>query len=402
MAYSLQQVTSDGTLDYLALSFDYTDRATIHVFYDGVENTTNWAWAGPTETAITFTPAVPAGVEVLVRRISQLNTVEHIFGYRGDGSGNAAFTADSMDDNFQQTLEIAQEVTDINELTESSVVAAEAAATAAAASAAAALVSEVNSDASEASALAYKNAAEAAKVAAELAEANAETAEVNAELAEVNAEAAQAAAVVAQLAAEAAQAAAGVQAGLAAGSAVAADASADAALASETATAAIYDNFDDRYLGPKSSDPTLDNDGNALLTGALYFNTSTNYMKVYTGSAWSTAYTDADAYVQRTGATGSAVMPAGTEAQRDGTPVAGYFRFNTDVDKFEGYNGTSWGSVGGGATGGGADEVLVENSTTITANYTMTTGKNASSVGPITVNSGISVTVPSGARWVIL
>ena len=117
MAYSLQQVTSDGTLDYLALSFDYTDRSTIHVYYDGVENTTNWAWAGPTETAITFTPAVPAGVEVMVRRISQLDTVEHIFGYRGDGSGNAAFTADSMDDNFQQTLEIAQEVSDVNDLT---------------------------------------------------------------------------------------------------------------------------------------------------------------------------------------------------------------------------------------------------------------------------------------------
>jgi len=95
-------------------------------------------------------------------------------------------------------------------------------------------------------------------------------------------------------------------------------------------------------------------------------------------------------------------MPAGTQAQRDGTPSAGYFRFNTDVDKFEGYNGTSWGSVGGGATGGGADEVLVENGTTITTNYTMSAGKNAMSVGPITINSGAAVTVPTGARWVIL
>jgi hypothetical protein len=54
-----------------------------------------------------------------------------------------------------------------------------------------------------------------------------------------------------------------------------------------------YDNFDDRYLGPKSSDPTLDNDGNALLTGALYFNTSSNVMKVYTGSSWVAAYVSA-------------------------------------------------------------------------------------------------------------
>jgi len=54
-----------------------------------------------------------------------------------------------------------------------------------------------------------------------------------------------------------------------------------------------YDNFDDRYLGPKSSDPTLDNDGNALLTGALYFNTASNVMKVYTGSSWVAAYVSA-------------------------------------------------------------------------------------------------------------
>jgi hypothetical protein len=54
-----------------------------------------------------------------------------------------------------------------------------------------------------------------------------------------------------------------------------------------------YDNFDDRYLGPKSSDPSLDNDGNALVTGALYFNTTSNVMKVYTGSAWVAAYVSA-------------------------------------------------------------------------------------------------------------
>ncbi|MDA7677523.1 hypothetical protein N8561_01395 [bacterium] len=58
----------------------------------------------------------------------------------------------------------------------------------------------------------------------------------------------------------------------------------------ETAQAAAelaYDNFDDRYLGPKASDPTLDNDGDALLDGALYFNTTTNVIKYYDGSAWS-------------------------------------------------------------------------------------------------------------------
>lgn len=106
--------------------------------------------------------------------------------------------------------------------------------------------------------------------------------------------------------------------------------------------------------------------------------------------------------VPRTSTTGSAVIPTGTQAQRDGSPSAGFFRFNSDVTKFEGYNGTSWGSVGGGATGGGSDEVFIENAQTVTTNYTITTNKNAMSTGPITVNSGITVTIPSGSNWVVL
>ena len=73
----------------------------------------------------------------------------------------------------------------------------------------------------------------------------------------------------------------------AASSATASANSATAAAGSATAAASTYDDFDDRYLGDKASDPTLDNDGNALLTGALYFNTTDDKMKVYTGSAWS-------------------------------------------------------------------------------------------------------------------
>ena len=72
----------------------------------------------------------------------------------------------------------------------------------------------------------------------------------------------------------------------AAAAAAAAAVSANAAAASAAAAATSYDDFDDRYLGQKATDPTLDNDGDALLTGALYFNTSNNVMMVYTGSAW--------------------------------------------------------------------------------------------------------------------
>jgi hypothetical protein len=84
-------------------------------------------------------------------------------------------------------------------------------------------------------------------------------------------------------------------------SATAAAGSATAAAGSATAAAASYDSFDDRYLGPKATDPTLDNDGNALLTGALYFNTATNEMRVYTGSAWLTAYLPATGYLALSG-----------------------------------------------------------------------------------------------------
>ena len=62
--------------------------------------------------------------------------------------------------------------------------------------------------------------------------------------------------------------------------------SASSASTSATSAAASYDSFDDRYLGSKSSDPSVDNDGNSLLTGALYFNSSTNQIFSYTGSTW--------------------------------------------------------------------------------------------------------------------
>ena len=63
-----------------------------------------------------------------------------------------------------------------------------------------------------------------------------------------------------------------------------------AAEAARDAALAAFDSFDDRYLGQKSSDPTVDNDGDALVAGTLYFNTTTDDMKVYEGSVWVNAY----------------------------------------------------------------------------------------------------------------
>jgi len=101
-------------------------------------------------------------------------------------------------------------------------------------------------------------------------------------------------------------------------------------------------------------------------------------------------------------ATDAIKIASGTTAQRPGSPATAQFRFNTSLTKFEGYNGTAWASVGGGATGGGNDTVFYENTKVVTTNYSITASNNAHSVGPITVNSGITVTIPSGARWVVL
>jgi hypothetical protein len=77
-------------------------------------------------------------------------------------------------------------------------------------------------------------------------------------------------------------------------------------------------------------------------------------------------------------------------------------RFNIDLTQFEGYNGSAWGTIGGGATGGGSDRVFYENDQVVTTNYTLTSNKNAMTAGPVTINSGITVTVPSGANWVVV
>ena len=102
------------------------------------------------------------------------------------------------------------------------------------------------------------------------------------------------------------------------------------------------------------------------------------------------------------GTTTAIELPDGTTGERPGTPVAGMIRYNTTLNQFEGYRSTFWGAIGGGATGGGADDIFYENGQTVTTNYTLTTGKNAMTAGPVSIDSGITVTVPSGQSWVIV
>ena len=96
--------------------------------------------------------------------------------------------------------------------------------------------------------------------------------------------------------------------------------------------------------------------------------------------------------------TGSLEIPTGTTGERPGSPAAGMFRYNSSTGEFEGYT-SAWGSIGGGASAGG---VIYENAVTVSSNYTLSTNKNGMSVGPITIGTGVTVTIPSGQRWVVL
>ena len=108
--------------------------------------------------------------------------------------------------------------------------------------------------------------------------------------------------------------------------------------------------------------------------------------------------------VAKTSATGSAILPVGTTAQRDGSPVKGYFRYNDDLDIFEGYTeGVGWGQVGGGQMYGTAQrKAIFFNSKTIAENLTVLSIDNGGSFGPIDIADGFTVTIEDGAVWSIV
>jgi hypothetical protein len=135
----------------------------------------------------------------------------------------------------------------------------------------------------------------------------------------------------------------------------------------------------------------------AVASGALAVGQTVNGSGV-------TANTTITALGTGTGGTGTYTVNQSQTVSSSSLTTAriGYIRYNTTLTRFEGYDGSAWGQLGGGATGGGGDTVFVENSQNVTVNYTITSGKNATSAGAITINSGVTVTVPSGSRWVIV
>ena len=214
---------------------------------------------------------------------------------------------------------------------------------------------------------------------------------------------------------------------------------------------ALYDQFDDRYLGAKSSSPATDNDGDDLVIGALFFNSTESGMYVYSNAGWipsssAVALTE-DTFTgnnSQTSFTLSVAPPSkfacfitvgGVSQSANNYSVSGnILNFSTappvssievrilssasanapiddsistaklqneavTLDKLSAEVVQTL-SESGGAKGGGEDKVFYENSPTVNNNYTL--NENAMSVGPISIANGKTVTVPTGARWVIL
>jgi hypothetical protein len=195
---------------------------------------------------------------------------------------------------------------------QSSETAAASSATAAASSATAAATSATSAATSATSAGA---SATAAATSATSAAASATTAATSATSAETSATSSATSASAAATSATSAAASATA----AETSATSASASATAAATSATSAATSYDQFDDRYLGNKSSDPTLDNDGGALLTGALYFNDVIDAMKVYNGASWDLVAPDTSNFIDKTILTAKGSIISASTAS---TPVA--------------------------------------------------------------------------------
>lgn len=178
---------------------------------------------------------------------------------------------------------------------------------------------------------------------------------------------------------------------------------AQAAASSASAAASLYDQFDDRFLGAKSSDPSLDNDGDPLVAGQLYYNTVELVLKVYTGAAWINAVDTPYNWTGPISVSASSASPAflitqlgsgdvlrlndeagdtspftiaadgslltfslatasgvgrfqghgavtqTTSSARPASPQEGDIIYETDTDLFFGWNGAEWTSIGGGA-----------------------------------------------------
>ena len=243
MAFAINTYTGNGSLTSFSVSFPYIEQAHVIVTVGGVTKTISSDYNFTNSSTIAFSSAPANGA--IIKFTRSTNRTARLVDYQ-DGS---TITEAILDQDGNQSFFMAQEAIDITENTiglnandewdattkkiinvVDPTVAQGAATKNYVDTKLAADINTVNT---------YKTAAETAKTAAETAETNAETAEANAVTAK------------------------------------------NAAVVAQTAAETALDTFDDRFLGAKSSNPSVDNDGNALIDGALYFDTTNDLMKVY-------------------------------------------------------------------------------------------------------------------------
>lgn len=106
MALSTQSVVSDGTLSVLDVSFEFYSQDEVSVVFDNEFNPSAWSWSGTQFNRILFTAPVPNGIEVFVYRTTAVETARHVF------AEGAAFRAQTVDEDFEQILRVAQEFQD--------------------------------------------------------------------------------------------------------------------------------------------------------------------------------------------------------------------------------------------------------------------------------------------------
>ncbi len=242
-----------------------------------------------TSAAASATAAATSATSAAASATTAANSVATIAGYATSSANSATAAATSAASAATSATSAAASAASMS----GSVAAAATSAASASASATAAATSETNAAASATAAATSATSASAS------ATASANSASASATSATASASSASAAATSASSAAT---------------SQTAAATSAASAATSATSAAASYDEFDDRYLGSKTSDPTVDNDGGALITGALYFNSVIGAMKVYDGAAWDLVAPDTSNFIDKSilTAKGSLISASGS------------------------------------------------------------------------------------------
>ena len=236
----------------------------------------------------------------------------------------------------------------------------------------------------------------------------------------------------------------------AATSAAAASASQTAAAASAAAAANSYDTFDDRYLGSKTSDPTVDNDGDPLVAGSLYFNSAQNEMRVYDGGNWiaassagtasllnynytatsgQTTFSGADdnsatlSYTQQnlivtlngivledgtdyTASNGISIVLASGAAAGDELNIVAFKSFTTADMVPASTGGTFSGNITATKFLTTANKIETSifrvNAQSLTADTTIDADENASATGPLAIATGVTLTVTTGGNLAIV